>query len=109
MLHVSSFTLNTFSGTHNPILSPSLDSMSHNISIDFSCTPNKLMRKELCPLEVNLCQNFTFTVLVVTFSYELCFANNLARWIALFEFIYLIYLVYFVPVGFYFLKILFRP
>jgi hypothetical protein len=70
-------------------MTPWLSSMGHNISIDYSCAPNGLLSKELCPLEVNWCQNFTLTVLAVTFSYELCFVNHLAHWIALSELFYL--------------------
>jgi hypothetical protein len=85
MLQVSSFSSCTFLHTHIPNMAPWLSSMVHNISIDYSCAPNKLLSKELCPLEVNWCQNFTLTVLVVTFSYELCFAPRVAHWIALFD------------------------
>jgi hypothetical protein len=58
MLHVSYFTSNTFSGTHNQIMTPPLASMGHNISIDYSCAPNKLLSMELCPLEVKLVPKF---------------------------------------------------
>jgi hypothetical protein len=85
MLQVSSFSSCTFLHTQIPNMAPWLSSMVHNISIDYSCAPNKLLSKELCPLEVNWCQNFTLTVLVVTFSYELCFAPRVAHWIALSE------------------------
>jgi hypothetical protein len=52
--------------------------MVHNLSIDYSCSPNELLSKELCPLEVNWCRNFTLTVSVVTFSYKFYFLHGVA-------------------------------
>jgi hypothetical protein len=58
MLHVSYFSSCTFSGTHNQNMTPPLASMGHNISIDYSCAPNRLLSIELCPLEVILVPKF---------------------------------------------------
>jgi hypothetical protein len=63
--------------------------MVHNISIYYSCVSNGLLSKELCPLEVNWCQNFTLIVSAVTFSYKLYFSPEVARWKSLSEFFYL--------------------
>jgi hypothetical protein len=63
--------------------------MAHNHSIDYSCAPNRLLSKELFPLKVNWCQNFSLDVLVVTFSYKLCFAPGIAHCIVLFDLFYL--------------------
>jgi hypothetical protein len=79
MLHVSSFSSWIFSGTHIQDMAPWLSSMVHNISIDYSCAPNKFLSMDLCLPKVILCQNLTLTVLVVTFSYELNFVNILAH------------------------------
>jgi hypothetical protein len=89
MLHVSSFSSCTF--LHTQIINPGLwlSSMVHKISMDRSYAPNKLLSNKLCPMEVNLCQNFTLTILAVTFSYKLCFMLGIAHWIVLSEFFYL--------------------
>jgi hypothetical protein len=89
MLHVSSFSSCTFSGTHIQNMSPWLYSMDHKISMDFSCASNELLSKDLFPLEVNWCQNFTLAVFTITFSYELCFVPRVACWISLSELFYL--------------------
>jgi hypothetical protein len=89
MVHVSSFSSYAFLHTQIPNLATCMSLMAHKISIDYSCAPNELLSKELCPLEVNWCQKFTLIVSVVTFSYELCFVHGVARWIALSELFYL--------------------
>jgi hypothetical protein len=91
MLQVSSFSSCTFLHTQIVNISPWLSSMVHNISIDYYCSQNGLIIMELCPLEVNLCQNFTLTFLAITFSYELYFVNNLAHWINPSKLFYLSY------------------
>ena len=54
MLQVSYFSSCTFTGAHNQNLTPLLASMGHNLSIDYSHDPNRLLSIELCPLEVIL-------------------------------------------------------
>jgi len=58
MIHVSYFSSCKFSGAHNQNLTPSLDSMAHNLSIDCSYAPNGLLSIDLCPLEVILVPKF---------------------------------------------------
>jgi len=58
MLKVSYFSSSAFSGTHNQNPTPPLASMGHNISINYSCTPNGLLSMELFPLEVKLVPKF---------------------------------------------------
>jgi hypothetical protein len=89
MLQVFYFSSYTFLHTHIPNMATWFSSMVHKISIDYSCTSNRLLSKDLCLLEVNWCQNFTLTVSTITFSYNLCFASGVARWKALSEFFYL--------------------
>jgi hypothetical protein len=113
MLHVSSFSSCTFLHTQIPNMAPWLSSMVHNISIDYSCAPNKLLSKELCPLEVNWCQNFTLTVFSCNFLIRALFCARVAHWIALSELFYLsckdkVYLGTLFSVGFDCLKMSFR-
>jgi hypothetical protein len=91
MLQVTYFSSCTFLHTQILNIAPLLSSMDHNISIDHSCAPNGPLNKELFPLEVIWCKKFTLTVLVVTFSYKICFAPRVAHWISLSDLFYLSY------------------
>jgi hypothetical protein len=83
------FSSNTFLHTHISNVMPQMFFTVNNLSIKFSCASNRSLSKALCPLEVNLGQNFTLIILVVTFSYELYFSLGIAHWISFFEFFYL--------------------
>jgi hypothetical protein len=107
MLHVSSFSSHTFLHTRIPNMDPWILSMVHNISIDCSCSLNKLLRKDFYPMKVNQCQNFTLTVLAVTFSYTLYFAFEITNWIDISNLFYLRYRDT-IFVGFYWLKMSFQ-
>jgi len=89
ILQVTYFSSCTFLHTQIQNLAQWLSYMDHNSSMDYSCAPNILLSKDLFPLEVNLFQNFTLTVLDVTFSYKLYFVPWIAHWITLFELFYL--------------------
>jgi hypothetical protein len=88
---MSFFSSCTFLHTHIPNMTPWMDSMVHNISIDYSYVQNKLLSKVLFPMEVNWCQHSILTVSTVTFSYRLYFVPRVARWKFIFKLFKLIY------------------
>jgi hypothetical protein len=110
MLHVSYLSTCTFLHTQILNLAPRLFSMVHKFSKNYYCAPNGPLSKGLFPLEVIWCQNFTLTILVVTFSYKLCFVNILARWKVLLELFDLIWRkkIYLVLMGFQWLQTSFK-
>jgi hypothetical protein len=72
-----------------PNMVPWMNSMIHNLSIECYCAPKKLLSKELFPMEVKWCQDYTLNYFSCNILIRVYFAFGIARWKALVELFHL--------------------